>query len=63
MVYSQLVFFSMFGVILSYQTYRWATSRKGRIEPTFLNYEKAYIVLSAITKLVLAATVVYAVRD
>lgn len=63
MVYSQVVFFSLFGVILSYQTYRWASAKKGRIEPTFEVYEKAYIILSAVTKLVLAAVVVYAVRD
>jgi hypothetical protein len=63
MVFSQLAFFSMFGVILSYQTYRWATVRRGRIEPAFISYEKAYIVLSAVTKLALAATVVYAMRD
>ena len=63
MVYSQLFFFSLFGVILSYQTYRWATSHSGRVEPTFLAYEKSYIILSAVTKLVLAATVVYAIRD
>ena len=63
MVYSQLVFFSLFGVILSYQTYRWATAKRGRIEPTFISYEKAYIILSAVTKLALAATVVYALRD
>jgi hypothetical protein len=62
MVYSQLFFFSLFGLILSYQVYRWATSRLGRIEPTFASYEKAYIVLSAVTKLLLASTVVYAVR-
>lgn len=63
MVYSQLFFFSLFGVIMSYQTYRWATSHKGRVEPSFIAYEKAYIILSAITKLVLAATVVYAIRN
>jgi hypothetical protein len=63
MVYSQLFFFSMFGLVLSYQVYRWATAKRGRIEPTFLIYEKAYIVLSAVTKLLLAATVVYAIRN
>jgi hypothetical protein len=63
MVYSMLFFFSLFGLIMSYQTYRWATCRAGRIEPKFIAYEKAYIVLSAVTKLVLAGTVVYAIRD
>jgi hypothetical protein len=63
MVFSQLVFFSLFGVIQTYQVYRWATSKKGRIEPTFIFYEKGYIVLSAVTKLLLAGTVVYALRD
>jgi hypothetical protein len=63
MVYSQLAFFSTFGLILSYQVFRWATSRPGRIEPAFVFYEKAYVILSAITKLLLAATVVYAIRD
>ena len=63
MVYSQLVFFSLFGVIQTYQVYRWATSRKGRTEASFIAYEKAYIVLSTVTKLVLAGTVVYALRD
>lgn len=62
MVYSQLFFFSLFGVIMSYQVYRWATCRRGRIEPRFVVYEKAYIVLSAITKFVLAATVLNAVK-
>ena len=61
MVYSQLLFFSLFGIILTYQVYRWAPSGR-RIEPKFLSYEKAYIVLSAVTKLLLASTVVYAVR-
>jgi hypothetical protein len=63
MVYSMFFFFSLFGLIMSYQTYRWATCRAGRIEPKFIAYEKAYIVLSAVTKLVLAGTVVYAIRD
>jgi len=63
MVYSQLVFFSLFGVIQTYQVYRWATSKPGRTEASFIAYEKAYIVLSTVTKLVLAGTVVYALRD
>jgi hypothetical protein len=63
MVYSQLIFFSLFGVIQTFQVYRWATARVGRIEPSYIAYEKAYIVLSAVTKLVLAGTVVYALRD
>lgn len=63
MVYSQLFFFSLFGVIQTYQVYRWFTSRPGRIEWSFLTYEKAYIVLSAVTKLLLAATVFYALRN
>jgi hypothetical protein len=63
MVFSQLVFFSLFGVIQTYQVYRWFTSRKGRIEPNYFVYEKSYIVLSAVTKLLLAGTVVWALRD
>jgi hypothetical protein len=63
MVYSQLLFFSLFGVIQTYQVYRWATLKAGRIEPSYIFYEKIYIVLSAVTKLVLAGTVVYALRD
>jgi hypothetical protein len=63
MVFSQLFFFSLFGVIQTYQSYRWATLKVGRIEPFYLAYEKAYIVLSAVTKLALAGTVVYALRD
>lgn len=63
MVYSQLAFFSLFGVIQTYQVYRWFTSRAGREEPAFIGYEKVYIALSAITKLVLAATVIYAMRN
>jgi hypothetical protein len=62
MVYSQLFFFSMFGVIQTYQVYRWSTSHKGREEPSFVAYEKVYIVLSAVTKLLLAGTVAYALR-
>lgn len=62
MVYSQLLFFSLFGFIQTYQVYRWATSTKGRHEWGYIEYEKAYIALSAITKLVLAASVVYALR-
>jgi hypothetical protein len=63
MVYSQLIFFSLFGVIQTYQAYRWATLKVGRLEPSFIVYEKAYIVLSAVTKLALAGTVIYALRD
>ena len=63
MVYSQLIFFSLFGLIQTYQVYRWATLKVGRIEPSYIVYEKAYIVLSAVTKLLLAGTVVYALRD
>jgi hypothetical protein len=63
MVYSQLFFFAMFGVIQSYQVFRWATLKPGRIEPSYIIYEKAYIVLSAVTKIFLAGTVVYALRD
>ena len=63
MVYSQVFFFSLFGVIQTYQVYRWFTSREGRTEPSFFAYEKAYIVLSAVTKLFLAATVAYAIRN
>lgn len=63
MVYSQLIFWSLFGVIQTYQAYRWCTVKAGRIEPSFIAYEKAYIILSAVTKLVLAGTVVYALRD
>lgn len=63
MVYSQLAFWSLFGVIQTYQAYRYATLTAGRIEPSFVFYEKAYIILSAVTKLVLAGTVVYALRD
>jgi hypothetical protein len=63
MVYSQLFFFSLFGIVQTYQVYRWATLKPGRIEPSYIIYEKVYIVLSAITKLALAGTVVYALRD
>lgn len=62
MVFSQLIFFSMFGVVQSYQVFRWTTSRPGRIEPMYITYEKVYIVLSAVTKLLLAGTVAYALR-
>ena len=63
MVYSQLAFFSLFGVIQTYQVYRWNTSRKGRTEVAYIGYEKAYIALSAITKLALGATVLYSLRN
>lgn len=63
MVYSQLVFFSLFGIIQSYQVYRWISSREGRAEPSFAQYEKSYIVLSAVAKLALGGTVLYALRD
>lgn len=63
MVYSQFALFSLFGVIQTYQVYRWKTLRVGRVEPNFVDYEKAYILLSAFTKLVLAGTVVYALRN
>ena len=62
MVFSQLIFFSVFGAIQTIQVLRWLTSRQGRIEPNFIVYEEAYIVLSAITKLFLAGTVAYALR-
>lgn len=62
LVYSQLVFFSLFGVIQTYQVYRWTTARPGRHEAGYIEYEKAYIVLSAVTKFFLAGTVVYALR-
>jgi hypothetical protein len=63
MVYSQLGFFSLFGVIQSFQVYRWLTLKPSRSEPSFFQYEKAYILLSAITKLALGATVVYSLRN
>lgn len=63
MVFSQLFFFSLFGVIQTYQVYRFFTLRKGRIEPPYMVYEKAYIVLSTFTKLMLAGTVAYALRN
>ena len=63
MVFSQLGFFALFGVIQTYQAGRWFTCRSGRIEPSFIVYEKSYIILSAITKLALAATVAYALRN
>lgn len=63
MVYSQLVFFSIFGIIQTYQASRWLTSRVGRTEPSYIAYEKGYILLSAVTKLLLAGTVAYALRD
>ena len=63
MVYSQLVFFSMFGIIQTYQVYRWATLTPGRLEPNYLAYEKAYIVLSAVTKFLLVGTVAYSLRN
>jgi len=62
-VRSMFIFFALFGLIMSYQTYRWTTSRVGRPEPSFVAYEKAYIVLSAVAKLLLAGAVVYAVKD
>lgn len=62
LVYSQVIFFGLFGVIQTYQVYRWATSKVGRREVGYITFEKAYIILSTITKLALAATVVYALR-
>lgn len=63
LVYSQLFFFSIFGVIQTFQAFRFFTLRAGRIEPMYITYEKAYIILSAVTKLFLAATVAYALRN
>jgi hypothetical protein len=63
MVYSQLVFFSLFGVIQTYQVYRFATLKATRKEPNFIAYEKAYIILSALAKFFLAGTVAYALRN
>ena len=62
MVYSQVIFFSLFGVIQTYQVYRWSTAKVGRVEWSYIEYEKAYLILSMITKLALAGTVVYALR-
>lgn len=62
MVFSQLGFFSLFGVIQTYQVYRWYVSKVGKTEPSFIVYEKGYIILSAITKLLLGLTVAYALR-
>ena len=62
MVFSQLFFFSLFGVIQTYQVWRWSTAHKGRKEPSYVVYEKAYIILSSVTKLLLAGTVAYAIR-
>jgi hypothetical protein len=62
MVFSQLFFFSLFGVIQTYQVWRWSTLHKGRKEPSYASYEKAYIILSSVTKLLLAGTVAYAIR-
>lgn len=63
MVYSQLAFFSVFGLIQTWQVGRWYTARAGRVEPRFEAYEAAYIVMSAITKLALAGSVAYALRN
>jgi len=63
MVYSQLFFFASFGLIQTYQCYRWYTLTPGRIEPSYIIYEKVYIVLSAIAKLALAGVVLFALRD
>lgn len=63
MVYSQLFFFSSFGLIQTYQAFRFFTLKPGRIEPSYIVYEKIYIVLSAVAKLALAAVVLYALRD
>lgn len=53
-VISQLFFFSLFGVVQSYQVWQWF---KGvGVQPMFIVYEKIYIVLSAVTKLLLAGT-------
>lgn len=60
MVWSQLIYFSLFGLIQTYQVLRWSTSQKGVAEPFFIVYEKAYIILSALAKLTLAVTVVNA---
>lgn len=62
MVFSQLIFFSLFGVIQTIQVLRWFTAYAGRVEPDFWVYEKSYIALSAVTKLLLAGTVAYALR-
>lgn len=62
MVYSQLILFSFFGFIQTYQVYRWTTAHKGREEWSYVTYEKAYIILSSTTKLLLAGTVLYALR-
>ena len=61
-VNSQLIFFSIFGVIQTYQVWRWWSARVGRPEFLFATYEKSYIVLSAITKLALAFTVFNAIK-
>jgi hypothetical protein len=63
MVFSQLVFFSLFGLIQTYQVQRWISMRPGRIEPMYIEYERAYIILSAVAKLFLAGTVAYSLRD
>ena len=63
MVFSQLGFFSLFGIIQSYQVFRFYRAKKGFFEPYFISYEKAYIVLSATAKFALAATVAYALRN
>ena len=63
MVFSQLAFFSLFGVIQTYQVLRMLTSHEGREEPSYIIYEKTYIVLSAVTKILLAGTVAYALRN
>lgn len=63
MVFSQLFFFSLFGVVQTFQVYRFATLKAGRKEPSFVAYEKTYIILSALAKLALAGTVAYALRN
>lgn len=63
MVFSQLGFFSLFGIIQTYQVYRWYTSKAGKIEPSFVSYEIAYIILSAVTKLILGITVAFSIRS
>jgi hypothetical protein len=62
MVYSQIFFFAMFGVIQTFQVYRWTTAKHGRLEWSYIEYEKVYLILSMVTKLALAGAIVYALR-
>ncbi len=57
LVWIQFIAFSLFGVIQSFQVYGWATKRGNFAQVPYVEFEKAYIILSLVAKAALGFSV------